>query len=412
LMPAMLMSGLRIQITWHPPGRAFANAIGFVSVHADPMDRLGVNGELPFHGSDDADRHIHDQYEDETISGALPDTKQLNPYPLYSSVLSWRAVPGLPSREPIPTSWKQNKLKTGALRDGILVPGRPNDDVNMGDEFPDSIGTPAVPSVFTIVNPEFSLCSVQLSDAVQRTLNEFSAVNGLEIVYTDYDKTTNPVSCSNNINLYTEVRKSASRGLSAHCRVVPVFNSTEASNTADQNASIVNHGIQRGLLDYQWQLGSLYFPQQKVSNENGHFGTEPVAYVHALECAGRFSGSKNCLLTLRGSDTSTHRTGALSLKNRYNNSASHPPTLESQGRPYVYGKPGSYCGGGNVISVSLERSSLFSLSGIPINNSRVLALRGHAHYDKTDFMDRVQIIVYLKYVKLARIFLNNVEVEQ
>ena len=89
-----------------------------------------------------------------------------------------------------------------------------------------------------------------------------------------------------------------------------------------------------------------------------------------------------------------------------------PPDILSQERTYILGKPGSFQGGGEVIAVSLERSSLFNLSGIPINNSRVLALRGNYSAYPSQYCKQHTLYIYLKYVKLARIFLNNVEVEQ
>ena len=95
----------------------------------------------------------------------------------------------------------------------------------------------------------------------------------------------------------------------------------------------------------------------------------------------------------------------------------------------------------HTIGVNLERTTLFNLAGVPVNNSRVLALRGLLHpasheptgyrgpdgsgattnwyvgFNKNDgyVSDSVQsrsFTIYLKYVKLCRIFLNNVEVEQ
>jgi hypothetical protein len=75
-----------------------------------------------------------------------------------------------------------------------------------------------------------------------------------------------------------------------------------------------------------------------------------------------------------------------------------------------------------MISVTLERSTMFNLAGVPVNNSRVLALRGTVSGESGDFRPDGggpiaggvvrQLDIYLKYVKLARVFLNNVEVEQ
>ena len=68
------------------------------------------------------------------------------------------------------------------------------------------------------------------------------------------------------------------------------------------------------------------------------------------------------------------------------------------------------------IGVSLERSSLFNLSGIPINNSRVMSFHGtfdtRATEPKAPGYGMLTFDVFLQYVRLARVFLNNVEVEQ
>jgi hypothetical protein len=74
---------------------------------------------------------------------------------------------------------------------------------------------------------------------------------------------------------------------------------------------------------------------------------------------------------------------------------------------------------------------MFNLAGVPVNNSRVLAFRAnlnpysfepcgipapnnvslHNGSIATNVTQR-NFTVYLKYVKLARIFLNNIEIEQ
>ena len=83
---------------------------------------------------------------------------------------------------------------------------------------------------------------------------------------------------------------------------------------------------------------------------------------------------------------------------------------------YTYGKWGSFVNGATTIATTLERSTLFDLSGIPINNSRVLALRGEVQFvneaDRVDPNFRATLFAFLKYVRLARVFLVNCEVEQ
>jgi hypothetical protein len=167
-------------------------------------------------------------------------------------------------------------------------------------------------------------------------------------------------------------------------------------------------------MDYQWQLGSLYFPQQKVSAKSA-YDMAGLSYAYTLEAFDRFSGGSTCMLELTGEKTDRERTGltrTLCLQNWNQIPGAAPPDLLSQERLYILGKPGSFQGGGETISVSLERSSLFNLSGIPINNSRVLALRGTYSSVPTPYCDAHTLHIFLKYVKLARIFLNNVEVEQ
>ena len=132
---------------------------------------------------------------------------------------------------------------------------------------------------------------------------------------------------------------------------------------------------------------------------------------------GGFSGRKTCMMGLhalchedRQCDSSI--TAITHLSNYYHSSIQAPPDTLSLEKAYVYGKPGSFSGGVHTLAVSLERSSLFNLSGIPINNSRVLALRGQFSSDPSEISTSSRVNIYLKYVKLARIFLNNVEVEQ
>ena len=79
-------------------------------------------------------------------------------------------------------------------------------------------------------------------------------------------------------------------------------------------------------------------------------------------------------------------------------------------------------GSQTTLAVTLERSTMFNLAGVPVNNSRVLALRAKLSPVNTEYRTnrpdvptidlRRRLDIFLKYVKLARVFLNNVEVEQ
>ena len=65
--------------------------------------------------------------------------------------------------------------------------------------------------------------------------------------------------------------------------------------------------------------------------------------------------------------------------------------------------------GSAVFAQTLERSSVMELSGIPLSNSRVLALQ--AKFGGTSANTAALSTFYLKYVTLIRVFSSNVTVE-
>jgi len=353
---------------------------------------------------------------------------------------------------------------------------------------------------YTIDNIVFDLKSVQLTDGTQRALNEISAVNGLEIVYTDFERTQQTFS-SNMIHM--EVRKAASRAMAAYARVTfPVktyFEEIHENYWYDDNALIrydsateprpyyeSRQPVEDAALtklknsdfhmcnfdsapwdvaDYQWQLGSLYFPNQPCKTHGvdqssnlptssvSHWKTNrltnlPSAYAYTLDTFNCLAGgTKKVSVPLnqffmplyRGPNerwntfnskwltrTVTSTSEKVGLTAEYNDQQYSPTdvclydTYDScvvTGDPEAHptrvrteldGNYGTYANGRNLICCSLERSNLFNLTGVPINNSRVLALR--ATFDNS--WSNRKLTIYLKYVKLTRCFLNNIEVEQ
>ena len=511
LMPSMLMSGLRILITWKSATKAFAQYVTrypkTVLNYGGYVSGMGFNDTFHFNAQESApgqasgsgvnfvqfdgsiySQPIHDPgyvaisnklesdlftsgraYYESTHSKALVpfdghrgdgkavqlgeqdidmtwpvDTLhfETNPakLPVFDRPDYWGT--GAESYEPPEANrvWFPLQMEGGTMVPGYKYKGPPIDVFpDTGEDEKDyttrtsSGGVYNIPYVrrkyyknpdfvdaYTISGAEFSLCSVQLSDAIQRTLNEYSAVNGLEIVYTDYDMTTSPIQATTNgTSVYTEVRKSASRALMAFARIIPNYNKDMIQRTCDSNASVIQYNEDignggRGWLDYQWQLGSLYFPQQKIIAKTA-FDMGTLAYSHTLDAFDRFAGTVSCMLKLSKGSGGKDKS-ALTRTQKSANWAmvpgAAPPDLLSQERLYILGQPGTFQGGGEVIAVSLERSSLFNLSGIPINNSRVLALRGNFSSVPTSYCNSHTLHIFLKYVKLARIFLNNVEVEQ
>ncbi len=262
-------------------------------------------------------------------------------------------------------------------------------------------------STYRIEDIELSLASTQLSDAVQRKLNEYSAANGLEIVFADYDRTSAPMPVGIAPQMvYCEVRKSASRALAAFARVCATPGDIDrpyVDTMASMIGSYWNH--------YQWQLGSLYFPQQRVAAKDTDLGlradgTAALAYNYTMDAFDRFHPkAAPTAISLRGSSLDWNviaRHPLPSIREHRPDELFHP-------RGNAMGKWGSFVNGATTLACTLERSSLFDLSGIPINNSRVLALRaefvGNASFPGT-------LMIFLKYVKVCRVFLLNAEIEQ
>lgn len=261
---------------------------------------------------------------------------------------------------------------------------------------------------YTIENPEIAMCAIQLTDAIQRTLNEFSTVNGLEIVYADYDRTSTPLKGGKQ-PVYTEVRKSASRALSVMARVV---RNTTDTYRYDGYASCAGSYWRH----YQWQLGSLYFPQQRVDDGNG---VEELLFDNVLSKMYSYTQDAYDRYHPKAAPTMATMRG---VGIDFNFLDLHPIETHKEHGPSTYlaprsdfGKWGSFVNGGTTVATTLERSTLFDLSGIPINNSRVLALRGEVQFNADDSADpnfQATLFVFLKYVRLARVFLVNCEVEQ
>jgi hypothetical protein len=241
-------------------------------------------------------------------------------------------------------------------------------------------GDPAVNSGdLTVDNIHFNLKSVQLTDATQRSLNEHSAVHGLEIVYPDFDVSTAPAP---DLFFNQEIRKACSRALKAFSVI-----RDKAKIMSTQTISDKGQSDEWNVERYQWRLGALYFPHQPVVHagvtDDDKLMTSKEAFFHTLDCFGRVAPNG------------------------------------------VYGDVtySEFCRNFGLVACSLERSSLFNLSGVPINNSRILAIQmqflnrtktkgvAGGMAEVTVPKDRT-VDTFLKYVKLARVFLNNVEVEQ
>ena len=239
---------------------------------------------------------------------------------------------------------------------------------------------------YTVRNPSFRLKSIQLTDSLQRTLNEQSAVNGLEIVFPDYETTTGVIP-PGGTGINIEVRKACSRALRATSRFRTVSTSPVDHLTDSFQSNLLDAGQPNA---YQWQLGSLYFPHQQLDATSDAYAYE--WNMSQFQCI-----QPGMVNTVWPSVNRKNFSGVSVV------SDGKVPSLQT-----------TYIGQGtdNTVCVCLERSSLFNLSGMPINNSRVLALTYRSGNTPNTVAEQTVVTMFLKYVKLARVFLLNIEVEQ
>lgn len=301
-------------------------------------------------------------------------------------------------------------------------------------------------AAYTVHDAQLVMSSVQLSDSIQRSLNELSATNGLEIVYPDYERTSTAIGSGRELNI--EVRKSCSRALKAFGRLR--FNNFDPASGIGDEQNVDSFRAERSFpfYEYQWQLGSLYFPQQQVrSKNNGFVGAReiaPITYNMLLESFDSYHGAKSVVLPYHrvretqapfygGQRVASQEIGVFEAN--YSNTGYHDGEFVPE-NPSSPGEQGSFKNDAHSIGVTLERSTMFNLAGVPVNNSRVLAFHARLVEGTTNFSGEVKtptvdattgevtnpavkvtvpsrnFTIFLKYVKLCRVFLNNVEVEQ
>jgi hypothetical protein len=377
LLPSMLMSGLRIEIAWASPQTAFVRSVATPKC-CDMTMAFSDNGV-----SNNARRFPEGYYGGSPIGAVL-----------------------FPSPTPVPTDG-------GATPETVA-----NKAIRLAKH--DKANSELAIESYEVCDIYFQLKSIQLTDSVQRILNETSAVNGLEIVYTDINNTQAVQNASDTTgrctgDFYMEVRHAASRALRAI--LVPRIQLANDTQVCDSFATI-GTPFKR----WHWRLGSLYFPHQPIKGRNS-LEIIPQTYLYSLDAWGKVAGAPRSSITMDDytspyhkqtkNPISIHKTDGTGFSVKTADGFFPPAGEAGQARLY-YDRLTTNA----PIAVSLERSTLFNLSGIPINNSRVLSF--HGEFDSAEGDDMPNFPSYgplvfdcfLQYVRLARVFLNNVEVEQ
>lgn len=303
---------------------------------------------------------------------------------------------------------------------------------------------------YEVLNCQLVCDCVKLTDSVMRELNERSANNGLEIVYRTWFSTSyQPDIAAASIHL--ESRKAVSRAFGA-------FAAFYRSYAFDYDKMGRSHfeTIPYMAKSWQWRAGNLYFPQQPVispsyaveTNDTGDGDTD-VMGAGKLE-PGLLSGARETYAhTLRFFNKQKDHAHPpyVGIENIYDRipSAQQPRYLDFEHNVDVKAasvKTGFiYKPQFGVFPCDLERSTVQDLSGIPLNNSRVLAFNykkddGRSPnwsfngdnsarkedvnvFDSPDTVfpntgsgDSFEVIIFMQYLKVARVFLDNTEIEE
>lgn len=217
--------------------------------------------------------------------------------------------------------------------------------------------------VLTMSEIEWVLDAVNLSDDTQRVLNLESSQTGLEVsyrrVYTVSNNAPN-LSTSMNMQLIKAVAQAET------CFVHITNPATDTSPLVDSFLSVPYN-----ISSAQFRLGSLYMPQQPTRD-----------YIVA---AGAFSGQESYMIALQAFDKLRH------------------PFQESSVTLAQYEADRG------VIAVSFEKNQDLSVSGLSINNSRVLELLlsfGVA----IPQAQGVSVRMFLSYCSVSKCFIDNTAV--
>ena len=220
-------------------------------------------------------------------------------------------------------------------------------------------GSTAVVTGYTISDISLNCDCVQLTDDTQKTLNNVSASNGLEVTYSRIYTSINDVPNSTT-NISAQIRKAVSNASHA---IAVIMDPPSQNNISVDSFKCLTPSF----TSVQWRLGSLYFPNQPI---------QPV-----------IGGTSDDVIELFNMSKMTY--------NKFKQS--HNESVVSYNAFRSYG-----CGS---ICVSLEKTQELELSGLSLNSSRVLELDGQ-------FVSSANrsVYVFLVYSCVSRSYIDNVSV--
>lgn len=208
---------------------------------------------------------------------------------------------------------------------------------------------------YNITNISFKLDTVDLTDETQRALNMESAATGLEYAYERVHQTI-AQQPSSQTSLSLQVRKAVSQAAFVYALTVSAADKIDI--TKDSLVSVV-HNVSM----FQYRLGSLYFPNEQLLDSSLN-GVE--AFMIAQQTYDKLGNP--------------HAENSISITNfRAKNS---------------------------IMAASLEKNQKLNLSGLPINNSRVLEL----NCEFSNVTEALEVVCFLQFASVARAYVDNVAV--
>jgi hypothetical protein len=230
----------------------------------------------------------------------------------------------------------------------------------------DDTNAPGMNLAYKIKNPAFVLDSILMADSVTRKMNKICAMNSLEYYFHTHDVSEKPTETS---KMNIDSRKAVSRALSACVIVQPRRFATEEIFFPNFKAECVFP-----VMECQMRIGSQYYPNEVIKLVS-------EAYMNAIWKCDKLDEPMKDSTTITIHDFKT--------------------------------------GGMGQSSITLERSNVLPLSGVPMNNSRTLGvnlslnlLGGLVGSGADDKFNERRVYLFLKYTKLVRAFLDNVVIRE
>lgn len=205
---------------------------------------------------------------------------------------------------------------------------------------------------FTISDISIMCDTVDLADDTQKTLNMESSESGLEYTFPRIYTSTNTIS-STAINI--QVRKAVSQA-----NIVSACLLTQGDVLDVTKDSLKSEAW--NVDSWQYRLGGLYFPHQAVT--------------------GASDGLESYMISQQTFDKAKHHYAE--------NSVSLTDFITN---------------GYGLLTASLEKDQSLNLSGLPINNSRVLELQATL----ASYSASIEAVVFLEYTAVARAWLDNTQ---